>query len=93
MGFAVPYFYEDMFTAEDLQDVPIDSPIFQSYQVMHCNANRTVTSYPIPSLVEKYAVSKDFEGPIARGKNPQLIENLKKYHLEIRIGEDRFGSR
>lgn len=86
VGFAVPYYYEDMLTAEELQSLPVDSPVFQSYQVMHYNPNRTVTSYPIPSLVEKNAESKDDEAPIARGRKPAGLTKLD-YTLRIHVGE------
>lgn len=88
VGFAVPYYYEDMLTAEDLQDAPIDSPIFQTHQVTHYNANRTVSQYTVPSLVEKNAQSKDDEAPIARGKNPSKLLTLKdtNYTLKISAG-------
>lgn len=89
VGFAVPYYYEDMLTAEELQSLPVDSPVFQSYQVMHYNPNRTVSYYPIPSLVEKNAQSKDDEAPIARGKNPAQLRTLlnTNYKLRIVVGE------
>lgn len=85
IGFAVPYYYEDMLTAEDLQDAPINSPIFQTHQVTHYNANRTVSQYTVPSLVEKNAQSKDDEAPIARGKNPKSI-GAKYFTLRIVVG-------
>lgn len=86
-GFAVPYYYEDMLTAEELEEVPVGDPIFQSHQVMHCNTNRTVSEYMIPSLVEKNAISQDYEGPVARGKNPEDIKSIGKYMLRIQVGE------
>jgi hypothetical protein len=87
-GFAVPYYYEDMLSGDDLNDLPVDSPIFQSYQVMYCNANRTISQYVIPSLVEKNAESKDDEAPIARGKNPAKLLTLlnTNYTLRIAVG-------
>lgn len=90
VGFAVPYYYEDMLTAEELQDAPVNSPIFQSFQVNHYNANRTISQYMVPSLVplEKYAQSKDDEAPIARGKNPAKLLTLlnTNYTLRISVG-------
>lgn len=89
VGFAVPYYYEDMLTAEELQDAPVDSPIFQSFQVNHYNANRTISQYMVPSLVpslvEKYAQSKDDEAPIARGKNPAQLSGFSNYVLKINV--------
>jgi hypothetical protein len=87
VGFAVPYYYEDMLTAEDLQDMPVDSPIFQSFQVNHYNANRTISQYMVPSLVplEKNAQSKDDEAPIARGKNPAKLLTLLNTNYTLRI--------
>lgn len=86
-GLAVPYFYEDMLTAEELESVPVDDPIFQQYQVMHCNTNRTISQYIIPSLVEKNAESKDDEAPIARGKAPKAL-TASNYKLRIQIGSN-----
>ena len=87
VGFAVPYYYEDMLTAEELQDMPVDSPIFQSFQVNHYNANRTISQYVVPALVplEKYAQSKDDETPIARGKNPAQLSGFSNYVLKINV--------
>lgn len=85
-GVAVPYFYEDMLTQEELSEVPIDDPIFQSYQVLGCNANRTMQQYIIPSLVEMYAKSKDDETPVARGKNPEQLKGASNYALRIKVG-------
>jgi len=86
-GFAVPYYYEDMLTAEELDEVPVSDPIFQNHQVMHCNANRTISEYMVPSLVEKNAESKDDEAPIARGMNPSRLPVGRKYELDINIGD------
>lgn len=83
-GFMVPYFYEDMLAGEDLAELPLDSPLFQSYEVFHCNANRTISSFTEPSLVEKNAESKDDEAPIARGRKPDGLTKLN-YTLRIRI--------
>lgn len=83
-GFAVPYFYEDMLAGEDLAELPLDSPLFQSYEVIHCNANRTISSFTEPSLVEFNAESKDDEAPIARGRKPDGLTKLN-YTLRIRI--------
>lgn len=85
-GFAVPYYYEDMLTAEELEEVPVGDPIFQSHQVMHCNTNRTVSEYMIPSLVDRMAESKDDEAPIARGKNPKQLQGATAYTLKVGIG-------
>lgn len=90
MGLAVPYFYEDLLTAEELADESIDSPIFQSYQVMYCNANRTISEYPIPALVEKYAVSKDDETPLARGMNPDRLPAGLGYALVIGLNDKMY---
>jgi len=85
-GLAVPYYYEDMLTQEELSDVPINDPIFQSYQVLCCNANRTIQQDVVPSLIEFNAKSKDDETPIARGKNPEAWNGIKDYTLRIVIG-------
>lgn len=83
-GFAVPYYYEDMLTAEELQSVPISDPIFQQHQVMYYNPNRTISQYIVPSLVEKNAESKDDEAPIARGKEPKAL-SATNYTLGIAV--------
>jgi len=85
-GVAVPYFYEDMLTQDELSEVPIDDPIFQSYQVLGCNANRTMQQYIIPSLVEMYAKSKDDETPVARGKNPEQLKGVVDYTIRVVVG-------
>lgn len=82
-GFMVPYFYEDMLAGEDLAELPLDSPLFQSYEVFHCNANRTISSFTEPSLVEKNAESKDDEAPIARGKSPLKQIGMTGYTLRV----------
>jgi hypothetical protein len=70
-GAFVPYYYEDLLTAEELSEVPANDPIFASYSTMHHNPNRTVSTGIIPSLVEGHAVSQADASNFVRGEDPE----------------------
>jgi len=73
---AVPYFYEDLLTERDLENVHTSDPINAAYSVMYVNTNRDVSQYIIEPVAQN-AVSDDGRGIRPPGKS---------YELEIKYG-------
>jgi hypothetical protein len=93
---AVPYYYEDMLTQEELEELPVDSPVFQSHTSLFSNVNGQKREYDIPAIVanehkkEVVALSKDNEAPLATGAAPSAKwKNGADYDLDIRFGGAR----
>ena len=84
-GFAVPYFYEDCLTQEEINEVPVGDAIFQAYSVKNINSNKKSSVQIVPPLVESFAISKDNEAPIARGRDPGTELASGTYNLGVTI--------
>jgi len=84
-GALVPYYYEDMLTAQELATAPLNDPIFASYAVMYHNPNRTVSTRIVPSLVAGPAISDPTRANYLRGADPKALraKNYTTYSMAI----------
>lgn len=89
MGYAVPYYFEDYLTQEEISKIPLNDPIFQSYSIQCAEPNRNITNFIVPPTVDGYAVSKEDTGPIARGRNP-VGSRVGAFMLKIAIGQKNY---
>lgn len=62
-SFARPYYFEDFLTQEEIDSLPINSPVFDAFSLASYDGNRLVKQWYEPPIVEPIggeAVSKDY---------------------------------
>lgn len=85
-GFAVPYYFEDYLTSEDVKGLDPSNVVFSSYSIRHAAPNRVITQTLVPPLVSitGNAQSKDNMAPVSRGRKPDVnLEKAGEYAIRI----------
>jgi hypothetical protein len=91
-GFAVPYYYEDFLSQEEINTLDVRDPVFNAYSVRNAAPNRIVTQTIVVPLVGQNFTAESRDGvlPTTRGAEP--TDDLRvggKYVIRVVGGEDR----
>jgi hypothetical protein len=93
-SFARPYYFEDFLTQEEIDSLPINSPVFDAFSLASYDGNRLVKQWYEPPIVEPMgglAESKNFaENSIAiYNRGVRLSDTLiLHYYVDIYIGNN-----
>jgi hypothetical protein len=86
----VPYHFEDRMALEEIAELDVRDPIFQSYSVRHVNAEMNVIERVIPALVGDMAIGFTESNTVPpRGGNPEQdfdVKGASGYEIAIDFG-------
>ena len=94
LSFARPYYFEDFLTQEEIDSLPINSPVFDAFSLASYDGNRLVKQWyeaPIVEPMGGLAESKNFaENSIAiYNRGVRLSDKLiTRYYVDIYIGNN-----
>jgi hypothetical protein len=84
-----PYFFEDFLTQEEIESLPIDSPVFDTFSLSSTSGNRLIKQWFQPPFVEGNAVSKDYaKGSLAKyTRGAQMPNTVREFWIDVYIDE------